>query len=208
MKKTLAQHRHCGRGPAIQAVDKDKNLLNREPGSMSGMTFTAKAFTLIELLVVVLIIGILAAVALPQYQKAVKKSHVAKILPVLRSIYNAERVFRLERTTRSTNVNDLSIQIPALSLPGYPSSRYEFESCSDPNDCDKDHMYYLLEFATADEEEYLYIGVQAAANEEPVFFCNAWPDKNICKDYGFNTPYTITSGDWVGSMPSPDVYKI
>ena len=54
-------------------------------------------FTLIELLVVVLIIGILAAIALPQYNKAVAKSRFAEVLVNLKAIADAHKVCFLER---------------------------------------------------------------------------------------------------------------
>ncbi len=52
-------------------------------------------FTLIELLVVVLIIGILAAVALPQYQAAVAKSRLAAVIPTVKSMAEALELYYL-----------------------------------------------------------------------------------------------------------------
>ena len=69
-----------------------------------------QAFTLIELLVVVLIIGILAAVALPQYEKAVIKSRIATVLPYLHAIKNAEEVYYLANGVYTNNIDDLAVE--------------------------------------------------------------------------------------------------
>ena len=58
-------------------------------------------FTLIELLVVVLIIGILAAMALPQYFKAVERSRMAEAVTLIDSIAKAQRR-KLMQTNRYT----------------------------------------------------------------------------------------------------------
>jgi prepilin-type N-terminal cleavage/methylation domain-containing protein len=72
---------------------------------------TEKGFTLIELLVVVLIIGILAAIALPQYRIAVLKSRAIAALPMLKAIYQAEEIYRLITGNHTANFNDLDITI-------------------------------------------------------------------------------------------------
>ena len=74
---------------------------------------TIKGFTLIELLVVVLIIGILSAVALPQYTKAVEKARAAELVAQTNALWRAQQLYFLENGTYAENMDDLTLSLPA-----------------------------------------------------------------------------------------------
>ncbi len=80
---------------------------------MKNQNTGSLGFTLIELLVVVLIIGILAAVALPQYQKAVARAKVTEFLIIVNRIWEAEQVYFYENETYTQYINQLDINLPA-----------------------------------------------------------------------------------------------
>ncbi len=79
-------------------------------------------FTLIELLVVVLIIGILAVVAVPQYQLAVDKSKFASNMPLLDAVEKAQEAYYLANGQYADTFDQLDVEIPKTYAYKKPES--------------------------------------------------------------------------------------
>ena len=71
-----------------------------------------KGFTLVELMVVIVIIGILAALAIPRFLGATNKTKVAEFKPVLKQLFTLQESYYQERNAYTATLAELSFEVP------------------------------------------------------------------------------------------------
>ena len=93
-------------------------------------SFKRAGFTLMELLVVVLIIGVLAAIAYPQYSRAVAKAKAIKVISLMSQINRSQELYYMNNALYAEDPNELDFTFPAgAELDSNGKWQYEDFSC-------------------------------------------------------------------------------
>ena len=174
-----------------------------------------KGFTLIELLVVVLFIGILAGIALPQYQLARDKAEFTKYQSMVASLRESYNEYVLLHGTGTKEFSDLSFTMPSDFAASYKGYYFNCVSNSDMFCCMSDEKEDSHMSITCGKKEFAYQEVSFDFNLENVskHSCYALSDNkraiNLCSSVSTNidsfslffTPEGLKGGYTRYSMP-------
>ena len=158
-------------------------------------------FTLIELLVVVLIIGILAAIAVPQYQLAVDKAQFSSYAPMMKALVHAQQMYFTANGTYAKDLDALDVSIP------YKSQSFNVLGTHDTGVDLPDGSWlrlmrdsaYLEYMGANSVQYYVYYGTGKS-------YCNAAPANarlvRLCQSISGQTE-PEKKGRWYDSYPIP-----
>ena len=162
-------------------------MKNRSTGRLGG-------FTLIELLVVVLIIGILTAVALPQYERAVEKGRISEVVSIAKTVEQAADVHVLESGYDSISfwgknaALDVDVNASMQCSPMYPdlcdSKYFNYQGYCDDLSC--------RWFASRLSHPYVLWGEKLSTETTWRHFCEADEDDKTARAVCAN----LYAGGW------------
>ena len=164
-----------------------------------------KGFTLIELLVVVLIIGILSAVALPQYTTAVEKARSTEALTLMGNMRHALERYRLQtaKFPADNSFADLDIEFPDNNTSTAGIQTKNFSITFDTNSTEDGVVitadrgtaqgYKLYMAVNSKGEAKRYCGTKAPTVSGTTITDGGNADNKMCKAIASGNPH---NGKW------------
>ena len=158
------------------------------------------AFTLIELLIVVAIIGILAAIAVPNFLNAQMRAKIASAESAMRSIDTALEMYRVDhghypywQNSAGTNINPVNRRLIPLTSPisymsSVPQDPFVYGAANTRLDNTQDAAYVTYDYIEAKS-----IQLHNTLPLGPAWLCSEWRLNSYGPDYYNDTGYPLYS---------------
>jgi type IV pilus assembly protein PilE len=169
--------------PVSASVLNDRILKQVQNDGKCKLAMTAnKAFTLIELLVVVVIIGILAAIALPQYRKTISKSRMSEAFTNVSTILESLDMRYLMTSSYSDDLADLDITMPNMTSVTVPESTAKYYKVGN-------YLYALTNYGSAVISYPSQGPIQFSIEKISAKSTNDYRNRVICAAFGTESVY-------------------
>jgi Tfp pilus assembly protein PilE len=159
-----------------------------------------QGFTVLELMIIIIILGLLVALAMPAFQKYIRRTRVSEAIQGVRRIFDASVAYYADEHADRSGVI-VARQFPASTGPtpvqtccGFPDQK----CAPNPAAFENDPTWAMLNFIIADPHLYVYTYESAGSDETSQFTARANGDLNCNGLFStFERVGVIDSGEYV-----------